>query len=97
VNTQRKEKKAMDRNQKSSMTRERLELLENIGWSNHGEGRGMDAIERWHQRLDELNDYKLKYGNCNVSSRYQPNPQLGFWVIRQRAAKKQWIGMREAA
>jgi hypothetical protein len=38
----------------------------------------------WKTRYYELVEYKRDFGDCNVSGRYKPNPQLGTWVRWQR-------------
>ena len=42
----------------------------------------------WHQRYNELKEYKAAYGHCNVPKKYEDNIQLGNWVQRQRLLKK---------
>jgi len=42
----------------------------------------------WEQRFKELKAFKKKYGHCNVSSDYPPNPALGKWVSNLRQRKK---------
>jgi len=42
----------------------------------------------WDGRFEELNRYKEKYGNCNVSRYDEENKQLANWVQNQRAAYK---------
>ena len=42
----------------------------------------------WEGRLEELKQYKEKYGNCNIPQRYKDDPKLGQWVDRQRQAYK---------
>jgi len=62
----------------SSMTSERIEILENIGfvWDSH------EAA--WQERLKELLDFKKKHGTCAVPSKFPSNPQLSRWVKCQR-------------
>ena len=62
------------------MTKERVKALEKLGfvWSKR------DLVD-WFDRLDELKAYKEKYGDCLVPNKFAPNPQLGTWVMHQRA------------
>ena len=39
---------------------------------------------KWLLMLEELKDYKSKYGNCIVPRGYAPNPRLASWVAEQR-------------
>ena len=61
-------------NSESTMTKERIAMLEAIGfvWDSHKLA--------WEDRLKELKDYKEAYGDCNVPSSYPPNPALAIWV-----------------
>mmetsp|Transcript_32896 Transcript_32896/g.49648 ORF Transcript_32896/g.49648 Transcript_32896/m.49648 type:complete len:530 (-) Transcript_32896:332-1921(-) len=65
-------------NKPSSMTEDRIVILENIGfiWDSH------EAA--WQERLKELLEFKKVYGTCAVPSKYSPNPQLARWVKCQR-------------
>lgn len=42
----------------------------------------------WHQRFNELLEFKAEYGNCLVPNAFPNNPQLGAWVKRQRRQYK---------
>ena len=66
----------------STMTDERIAVLEKIGfvWDSH--------IAAWEQRINELMDYRSLYGHCNVPSSYPQNRQLAVWVKRQRRQYK---------
>ena len=44
--------------------------------------------ENWESMFNSLDEYRKIYGHCNVPYRWSYNPQLGFWVSRQRKAKK---------
>ncbi len=58
----------------STMTDERVQLLENIGfiWDSHAAA--------WAEKLHELKDYAKQRGDCSVPSTYPENPQLATWV-----------------
>lgn len=66
---------------RSTLTDERVDALEDIGfiWDSH------KAV--WSERLQELAQFKKRFGHCNVPSRYKDNHQLAIWVKRQR---RQW-------
>jgi len=40
--------------------------------------------EKWHEKYEELVDYKKKYGNAMVPHTFPDNPPLARWVKRQR-------------
>ena len=69
-------------NRRSTMSDERVQALEDIGfvWDSHSAA--------WDERLDELIHYKDVNGHCNVPSRYADNRQLAIWVKRQRRQYK---------
>jgi hypothetical protein len=87
VKRQRYQYKLMTSGQQSTMTRERVKALEDIGfvWDSHGQA--------WEDRLRELRDYRQAHGDCNVPSNYPPNPQLATWVkCQRRQYKLYWEG-----
>mmetsp|Transcript_26342 Transcript_26342/g.39905 ORF Transcript_26342/g.39905 Transcript_26342/m.39905 type:complete len:186 (-) Transcript_26342:3812-4369(-) len=82
VKRQRYENKLLQQNKVSSMTPERLALLEKIGfvWDSHQ--------VTWNKMLGELEDFKKKHGHCEVPSKFPENSALATWVSRQRAQHK---------
>jgi len=66
---------------RSTITDERIRVLEEVGfvWDSH------KAV--WDERLEELREFRKEFGHCNVPSRYETNHQLAIWVKRQR---RQW-------
>jgi hypothetical protein len=82
VKRQRYQYKLKTEAKRSTMSDERITALEEIGfvWDSHS------AI--WDERLQDLIDYKLANGHCNVPSRYTENRQLAVWVKRQRRQYK---------
>ena len=40
----------------------------------------------WDERFEELTAYKEVHGDCNVPRAWPENPQLGYWVAKQRTA-----------
>jgi len=75
------EEKFLDRGARTSMTRERMALLESIGFQ-WAKRKGFHA---WMDKFNELREYKGHHGNCDVPTRNGPNPSLGRWVSTQRA------------
>lgn len=83
VKRQRYQYKLMkDGHPKTSMTEERAKMLEDIDfvWSSQAEA--------WSERLEELREYLLYFGDCNVPSNYAANPKLATWVKCQRRQYK---------
>lgn len=82
VKRQRYQYKLKGMGRHSSMSDDRVIALEKLGfvWNSH------DAV--WEERLKELKQYKNIFGNTNVPSKYQPNPQLAIWIKRQRRQYK---------
>mmetsp|Transcript_27126 Transcript_27126/g.64854 ORF Transcript_27126/g.64854 Transcript_27126/m.64854 type:complete len:102 (+) Transcript_27126:1101-1406(+) len=72
----------MMENKQSTMTSERVKLLEDIGfiWDSHA--------STWEDRLNELKEYAAVHGNCNVPSSYSGNPKLATWIKCQRRQYK---------
>jgi hypothetical protein len=62
----------------STMTEGRIAALEKLGfvWDSH--------TAQWFERLDEVREYKVNHGDCNVPSVYPPNPKMAIWVKCQR-------------
>jgi hypothetical protein len=72
---------------KSSMTVERQNLLESIGfvWAKR---RGQSI---WNARFQQLKEYKAKYGDCAVPTKYPQDHALGRWVSTQREQYNFWL------
>jgi Helicase associated domain len=49
--------------------------------------RAKAALISWYQRLNELYQFKLKYGHCDVPQKYAENRCLGIWVNKQRCER----------
>lgn len=43
--------------------------------------RRQEALKNWYRRLNELYEYKLRFGDCNVPQKYTKNPKLGIVCI----------------
>jgi len=69
----------------SPMTEERIRALNDVGfnWSSTG--------TTWNERFQELKDYKERFGNCLVPTKYSTNPKLGKWVSTQRYQYKLYM------
>lgn len=80
------EKKAFDKGEKTSMTEERKSMLNAIGfvWAK------LKGEHSWREKYNELRLYKTQVGNCDVATKYGPNPALGRWVSTQRSEYKKF-------
>ena len=76
VGTQRTEKRLLQEGKPSSMTEERKNKLEGLGfqWT-------LVTKSDWLGRFTELVDFKRRVGHCNVT---QSSGPLGAWVAKQR-------------
>mmetsp|Transcript_16950 Transcript_16950/g.37006 ORF Transcript_16950/g.37006 Transcript_16950/m.37006 type:complete len:330 (-) Transcript_16950:181-1170(-) len=82
VKKQRAQYKLYMDNKPSSITKERIELLEQIGFE-------WNAVpEDWQARFEELKDFKEHHGDCLVPQLFPLNPPLGIWVNHQRTQYK---------
>jgi hypothetical protein len=72
----------LEGNKASTMTPERAQILEEVGfaWDAH--------TSIWERRFRELHDFYVDEGHCNVPSNFPPNPQLSTWVKFQRRQYK---------
>ncbi|KAL7491914.1 hypothetical protein ACHAWT_001353 [Skeletonema menzelii] len=84
VNKQRQEHKKREDEKTSAMTDERLKRLQSIGftWAQRKGQKG------WNKKYDQLLQYKAKFGNCHVPTKFKENTALGRWVSQQRAEYK---------
>lgn len=66
----------------SKLTKDRTRRLEELGivWNT------FDAT--WEEMFTALNDYKNRFGDCNVPKRWPDNLKLGRWVLRQRSFRR---------
>jgi hypothetical protein len=82
VKRQRYQYKLKLEGKRSTLTDERVKILDQIGfiWNSH------DAV--WEERWNELLHYQQIQKDCIVPSNYQQNPQLAVWVKRQRRQYK---------
>jgi hypothetical protein len=84
VQNQRKHCKLLKAGQLSSMTEDRLAVLEAIDfpWNFRG-----DSF--WQRNFEALKVYKAEHGNCLVPRGYEKVSKLGEWVTDQRKQFKQ--------
>lgn len=78
VKRQRYQHKCKREGKVSSMSESRIRKLEHIGFV-------WDAQELlWQTRFEELTNYRLKHGHCNVPYNYHLNRKLPTWIKCQR-------------
>jgi hypothetical protein len=68
---------------KCSLTAERIQQLDDLGfvWSTE---RSKRQEEDWTTRLEQLQAYKKKHGDCLVPHGYVEDPSFAEWIHRQR-------------
>jgi hypothetical protein len=78
VSKQRMQYKRLQNGETNSLTPERIEKLESLGfvWNTNG--------ARWMERYGELMRFQQENGHCNVPDKYSANTKLGSWVRNQR-------------
>ena len=91
VKRQRYQYKLKERGGRSSLTREREEALNKIGfiWDSHS--------ITWEDKLEELKAYRTEHGHCNVPTGYEENSQLAVWIKTQRRQYKLFLCGRRSA
>ena len=74
VKRQRYQYKLRNLGEHNSMTEERIQKLEQLGfvWNSHD--------QMWEERLNDLKLYLEINGDCNVPNKYPPDPSLAVWV-----------------
>jgi len=90
VKRQRRQYKLRQDNRQSTMTSERLEMLDSVGfvWDSHD--------VNWREKLDSLVAFRQEHGHCNVPSNYR-NKKLATWVkCQRRQYKLYWDGKPSA-
>lgn len=91
VKRQRRQHKLMQEGKASTMTPEREELLESLGfvWDSHQAA--------WNEKIHDLRQFRAKHSHCLVPSSYKANPQLATWVkCQRRQYKLYWDGKSSA-
>ena len=69
------------RNKPSSLTKEKVELLNKVNFQ-------WKRLEDWIDRFRDLEEYVAKNGDTLVPQLYELNPGLGIWVRNQRTQYK---------
>eukprot|EP00980_Cylindrotheca_fusiformis_P030763 scaffold25406_cov117-Cylindrotheca_fusiformis.AAC.2 len=82
VKRQRHQYKQRNEGYESTMTEKRIEALSKVGfmWGVHS--------ATWEIRFNELKEYLMEHGNCNVPTHYSANRTLATWVKCQRRQYK---------
>mmetsp|Transcript_36768 Transcript_36768/g.44347 ORF Transcript_36768/g.44347 Transcript_36768/m.44347 type:complete len:387 (+) Transcript_36768:76-1236(+) len=103
IGTQRKHYKLFQKDEKSHMTKQRINLLNNIGfaWDGRINASANDTPvslkSLWETRFQELKAYADEFGHANVPYRYAKNLPLGNWVKNQRLKFKKFLQNGESA
>eukprot|EP00566_Odontella_aurita_P006390 CAMPEP_0113531498 /NCGR_PEP_ID=MMETSP0015_2-20120614/3528_1 /TAXON_ID=2838 /ORGANISM="Odontella" /LENGTH=587 /DNA_ID=CAMNT_0000430337 /DNA_START=76 /DNA_END=1839 /DNA_ORIENTATION=+ /assembly_acc=CAM_ASM_000160 len=95
VNEQRKQIMFWVRGQPSTLTQERMGALFQMGFPLPRISTNPSPVlnapvmvasagDAWNVRLNELREYRVQRGDYAVPRKYEPNPQLGYWVNEQR-------------
>jgi hypothetical protein len=80
VNNQRSEYRKLHKGEPSSMTTSKIKDLEEMGF--HWSVR--ESRTPWTTRLKELKEFKKEFGHANVPKNWKVNPNLSYWVDKQR-------------
>ena len=70
------------RRRKGKLSQDRVRQLDKL------EFRWKQERPEWNDRLADLVRFKAKQDHCNVPRHWPENPELGYWVSRQRERKK---------
>lgn len=82
LSTQRHNYKLYTKGEKSSLTRERLAILKDLG-VDFNTKEGLSAS--WMKMFEQLLEFYRQNGHSKVPQLYEENPKLGAWVHSQRA------------
>ncbi len=66
------------------LTEEKIQELNGLGF----EFELTEHSKSFKERIGELRDYKVKYGDCQVPTRFESNPSLGKWCANVRQSYK---------
>jgi hypothetical protein len=80
------EKKFKDECLKSSISEDRIEALERLGF----EWAKRKGDHSWNTKYKELCEYFENYGHADVPTKFDDNKALGRWISTQRSQYKQW-------
>lgn len=65
---------------KPCLSQDRVEKLESIGF----QWRVAKPAVGWENRYEQLVQYRMQHGDCNVPQSYPPDKPFGRWVMKQR-------------
>ena len=65
---------------KPCLSQERIDKLESIGF----QWRVAKPAVGWENRYEQLVQYRMQNGDCNVPQSYPPDKPFGRWVMKQR-------------
>jgi hypothetical protein len=90
VKRQRYQYKLKSENRHSTLTVERQQELEDLGfvWDSHKAA--------WYERLEALKQYRAKHGNCMVPTNFAEDKPLAVWVKCQRRQLKLFRSGRQS-
>eukprot|EP00586_Coscinodiscus_wailesii_P001156 CAMPEP_0172485650 /NCGR_PEP_ID=MMETSP1066-20121228/13770_1 /TAXON_ID=671091 /ORGANISM="Coscinodiscus wailesii, Strain CCMP2513" /LENGTH=376 /DNA_ID=CAMNT_0013251037 /DNA_START=171 /DNA_END=1301 /DNA_ORIENTATION=+ len=94
VEVQRNEYSKLINKQKTHMTQQRIELLNEIDFKWKVSKRDNRT---WEKRYNELKEFKIQNGHCNVPQKYVKNPSLGIWVCTQRQEYKKYLNSKTSS
>lgn len=85
VKRQRYQYSLMKKGIKSSISKERIKMLDNAGfiWNSREVS--------WQERLKEVQSFRKKYGHGFIPFSFTPNPQLAIWAKCQRRQYKLYL------
>jgi hypothetical protein len=90
VNILREDYKKFRLNKKTSMTQERVDMLEAIGFNWGGtESQQQEWDDAWNQKFEKLQEYREENGDCLVPRNYGDGT-LYAWAIMQRQRNEQY-------
>jgi len=76
----------------SAMSNSRVQQLTALGFvfqaGKSPNRRDPSKTKTWAERLEELMEFKVKFGDCNVPQQFKENTSLACWVKHQRAQYK---------
>jgi hypothetical protein len=99
VSNIRSEYRKHNKGQNSMLNPKRIQTLEDLGFkwvgkkgapaNNTAQVKVVDALAKveevsWETRLNELADYRVRFGDCYVPKGWSENPDLGDWVEKLR-------------
>lgn len=65
---------------RKAVSQSRIDQLTRLGFD-------FQVLDRkWYERLEELRNFRLRFGHCRVPHRWKENPTLARWVCHQRQA-----------